>query len=307
MNLADAKTVAGGFHDLTSVTELKYGDQSTEKERLHKVAKEFETLFVNEMLKSARKANEVLAEDNPLNSEEVKTFQGMLDNELALSLGRQGKLGIADMLVRQFGGADKEAVPPSEMTQPIRPLTRQRSVDDGAINNIDAAGRVDIAHLKPEQTQFVKKMAAFAKGAADRLGVPVSHIVAQAVLESGWGQHVPKAQDGGSSYNFFGIKASNWDGDKAVINTQEFKQGLWVTEEAAFRAYGGMREALDDYANFIERPRYQDAINNPDGYFEALQQGGYATDPSYADKARSVLTQVQAVLADNSANQETGA
>lgn len=307
MNLADSKAVVGGFYDLNAVTELKFGDSSTETERLQKVAKEFETLFVNEMLKSARKANEVLADDNPLNSEEVKTFQGMLDNELALTLGRQGKLGVADMLVRQFGGEPKTAVPAEQMVQPLRPLARERSVDSGAINQVAQAGRVDLGGVKPEQTQFVKKMAAFAQGAADRLGVPVSHIVAQAALESGWGKHVPKAEDGGSSYNFFGIKAGGWDGDKAVINTQEYKQGLWVTEQAAFRAYSGMREALNDYASFVERPRYQDAINNPAGYFEALQTAGYATDPSYADKARSVLTQVEKILAVNPGNQETGA
>ena len=300
--LGDTSAIKGDFYDLGSVNSLKYGDHSTEQERLRKVAKEFETLFMNEMLKSARKANEEFGKDNPLNSGDVKTFQGMLDNEMALQMGRKGSLGIAEMLIRQLG-SKTEAAPADDMVQPIRPLATQQTVSAGPVNNVAVkVEKLDLSHLKPEQVQFVKKMSAFAQQAADELGVPVSHIVAQAALESGWGKHVPKAQDGGSSYNFFGIKANGWDGDKAVIDTQEYKQGLWVTEQAAFRAYSGMKDALSDYASFIQKPRYQDALNNPAGYFEALQAGGYATDPNYANKARGVLKTVEAVLAQNSAH-----
>lgn len=299
--------IDGNYYDLGSVTSLKYGGQGTEQERLRKVAKEFETLFMNEMLKSARKANEEFGKDNPLNSGDVKTFQGMLDNEMALQMGRKGSLGIAEMLIRQLG-TKSEANPSTEMVQPIRPLQRERTVDSGTVNNMAAqVQKADISHLKPEQVQFVKKLSAFAKPAADALGVPVSHIVAQAALESGWGKHVPRAQDGGSSFNFFGIKANGWDGEKAVIDTKEFKQGLWVTEQAAFRAYSGMKDAISDYASFIQKPRYQDALNNPAGYFEALQAGGYATDPNYATKARSVLKTVEAVLAQGPANRGSDA
>ena len=307
MKTPDATTFNGAFHDLNQLSELKYGDASTEKDRLEKAAREFETMFVNELFKSARKTQELLAKDNPMHSSEMSTYQGMLDQEMALQMGRQGGMGIADMLVRQF--TDRQDSPePKELRrtpQDFSPLEITKAAPPASMPIMPAA-RVETSvkpvETTPKQENFVNKMAVFAKGAADKLGIPVSHIVAQAALESGWGEHVPASEYGRTSHNYFGIKAQpGWNGEAVVKETQEFKQGLWVTERAAFRAYPGMQQALDDYAQFIQKPRYEAALNNPEGYFEALQDGGYATDPDYAEKARSVLNQVEAILADNTA------
>lgn len=295
-------TVGGSYYDLNQVTELKYGDSSTEQARLKKVAKEFETLFVNELLKTARKAEQALSEDSPFNSEETKTFQGMLDQEFALALGRQGTMGIADMLVRQFSPREQQAIN-GEMIMPERNLSLKAITPQ----QTKAVRGVEISQLDGTKANFVNTVARHARSAAERLGVPVSHIVAQAALESGWGQFVPET-DAGSSHNLFGIKTgSQWQGDRAVKDTQEFKGGRFVTERASFRAYPNLTDALNDYAAFIEKPRYQQALNNPEGYFEALQAGGYATDPNYADKARKVLTQVESLLAVTADSKETDA
>lgn len=291
-------SVSGSFYDLNKVSDLKYGDASTETVRLKQAAKEFETLFVNELLKTARKAEQALSEDSPFNSEETKTFQGMLDQEFALALGRQGTMGIADMLVRQFTQRQDQTVK-GEMIMPERNLAlRAPSVSDA-----QAVQGLDLTQLDSSQAKFVNTVALHAKGAAKELGVPVSHIVAQAALESGWGKHIPD-----SSNNLFGIKTgSSWQGDQTVKETQEFIAGRWITERASFRAYPSLTEGLNDYAQFIQKPRYADAVGNPSGYFEALQEGGYATDPNYAQKARSVLTQVEALLAVTADSKETDA
>lgn len=307
MKAPDTTTFSGAFHDLNQLADLKYDKSGSEKERLSKVAREFETMFVNELFKSARKTQELLAKDNPLHSSEMSTYQGMLDQEMALQMGRQGGMGIADMLVRQF--TDRQDSPePKELRrtpQDFSPLEITKAPPKPAMAIMPAARvdkEIEPVATTPKQENFVNKMAAFARSAADKLGVPVSHIVAQAALESGWGEHVPANEYGRSSHNYFGIKAQpSWAGDAVVKETQEFKQGLWVTERAAFRAYPGMQQALNDYADFIQKPRYEAALNNPDGYFEALQDGGYATDPNYAEKARSVLNQVEAILAGNTA------
>ena len=81
----------------------------------------------------------------------------------------------------------------------------------------------------------------------------------------------------------------------------EFKDGVAKPEKASFRAYGSFSDSLNDYVSFLQdNPRYRQALNkvdDPQQYFEAIQQAGYATDPNYADKIMSVLRgQVSDVL-----------
>ena len=75
--------------------------------------------------------------------------------------------------------------------------------------------------------------------------------------------------------------------------TLEYRQGVAVREQAAFRAYGSPDESLADYVEFIRgNPRYQPALaraDQPEAYLRALQEAGYATDPKYADKILAIL------------------
>ena len=77
------------------------------------------------------------------------------------------------------------------------------------------------------------------------------------------------------------------------MNTIEFEQGLAAPKKAEFRAYNSFDDAMQDYASFVkENPRYKQALQNtgdPKRYFDELQQAGYATDPTYAQKVISVL------------------
>ena len=100
-----------------------------------------------------------------------------------------------------------------------------------------------------------------AEQAARRLGVDARAIVAQAALESGWGQHVMQRENGSSSFNLFGIKASGgWDGNSVIRPTLEFRDGVASREHAKFRAYDSLAQAFDDYASFLGgRARYADA------------------------------------------------
>ncbi len=70
---------------------------------MRKVAQEFESLFLNEMLKSMRKATDVIGQDNPLNTPAAKQYQDMYDQQLAVSLSREGGgIGLANVLMRQM-------------------------------------------------------------------------------------------------------------------------------------------------------------------------------------------------------------
>tara|TARA_R110002126_G_scaffold10245_69_gene46723 strand:- start:1309 stop:2394 length:1086 start_codon:yes stop_codon:yes gene_type:complete len=141
--------------------------------------------------------------------------------------------------------------------------------------------------------EFVRKLLPAAKQAAKALGLDPMAMIAQAALETGWGQRMIKTAKGDNSFNLFGIKAhNNWQGDSAVVDTLEFRGGIAQKEQARFRAYGSPEQSLQDYASFItDNPRYQQALKftaEPAAYFNELQAAGYATDPAYAQKIMAV-------------------
>ncbi|OIN54040.1 flagellar assembly peptidoglycan hydrolase FlgJ [Pseudomonas costantinii] len=93
---------SGSYSDLNRLNQLKVGDKNSEG-NMRKVAQEFESLFLSEMLKSARSATDALGKDNPLNTPAAKQYQEMYDQQLAVSMSREGGgIGLADVLMRQM-------------------------------------------------------------------------------------------------------------------------------------------------------------------------------------------------------------
>ncbi|GAW96278.1 MULTISPECIES: flagellar assembly peptidoglycan hydrolase FlgJ [Colwellia] len=153
-----------------------------------------------------------------------------------------------------------------------------------------------------EPKDFVRALVAPAKKVQQQLGVPFEVIIAQAALETGWGQKIIKDQDGASSNNLFNIKAdSRWSGDKVSKETLEFEQGTMVKKSAQFRMYQSFTDSINDYINFLSTSeRYQDALQNSgnvEHFLQGLQKAGYATDPQYADKILGTLKTVTNLLA----------
>ncbi|SDH96553.1 flagellar protein FlgJ [Pseudomonas delhiensis] len=102
LNSGASASDSQAYTDLNRLSQLKSGDRNSQG-NIRKVAQEFESLFLNEMLKSMRSANEVFAKDNPLNSETAKQYQDMYDHQLSVSLAREGHgIGLADVLVKQM-------------------------------------------------------------------------------------------------------------------------------------------------------------------------------------------------------------
>ncbi len=93
---------SGSYSDLNRLNQLKVGDKNSDG-NMRKVAQEFESLFLGEMLKSMRSATEALGQDNPLNTPAAKQYQEMYDQQLAISMSREGGgIGLADVLMRQM-------------------------------------------------------------------------------------------------------------------------------------------------------------------------------------------------------------
>ncbi|UTW07292.1 flagellar assembly peptidoglycan hydrolase FlgJ [Pseudomonas benzenivorans] len=134
---------SGAFTDLNRLSQFKVGGDS--EQNIRKVAQEFESLFLNEMLKAMRSANEVFSEGNYLNSNEGKTYQDMHDQQLSVTLSNnQNGIGLADVLVRQMskmkGASDRpnpfaqvDAPAPSAPSKPLAKVDSAR--DDMALIN----------------------------------------------------------------------------------------------------------------------------------------------------------------------------
>ena len=164
-----------------------------------------------------------------------------------------------------------------------------------------SAAADSFAALPAHARAFIDRIGAPARAAARASGVPAELIIAQAALETGWGQRRIPAADGRDSHNLFGIKAgAEWNGAVTEVRTHEYIDGKRQVQTARFRVYPSYEQAFTDYARLIARsPRYAAVRSAPDAHAaaRALQQGGYATDPAYADKLGAILDRIGPGLA----------
>lgn len=214
--------------------------------------------------------------------------------ELAL-LHAQSAQQLAQAGVIQPGRRDSSVLSPLlEKLQQQREKAAQQADQQSAVtqqNNVTKASGTPWQVDSP--IAFIKSLLPAARKAAGALGLDPLALIAQAALETGWGKRMIKTASGDNSFNLFGIKASrNWQGDTAVVDTLEYRQGVARKEQAKFRAYTSPEDSFRDYTEFIANSlRYQQAVAaaaEPAAYFSELQAAGYATDPNYAQKIMSV-------------------
>lgn len=304
LNTQNQLEMARNVHDLGSINTMREAIASGDEGVLKEAAQQFEAIFVQMMLKSMRKAQDALADENsPFNSQQVKFYRDMHDQQLANDLASGGGMGLADLIVKQLGQQDDS----------YRPASTIRS--DGDVSSLNAARRAATRELaesaltsnsmgvntatktamfdSPED--FIDTLRPIAESVAQDFGLDPKAMIAQAAVETGWGKYVIHDADGNSSHNLFGIKANNmWQGDQVTVNTLEFVGQIPQQQKATFRQYDSLESAMRDYAEFITtQPRYQQAVDNAGDakeYTQALQEAGYATDPNYADKIMSVYS-----------------
>jgi len=152
---------------------------------------------------------------------------------------------------------------------------------------------------QPLQQAFLASIRPYAEEAGQKLGVSPDLVAAHAALESGWGQR-PLRQGTADSNNLFGVKAgSGWQGAVAAAATTEYEGGVALRKVERFRSYPDQASAFRDYASLLAgNPRYHSALNagsDAQAFAKGLAAGGYATDPSYADKLASVAKRISAL------------
>ncbi len=279
------------YTDFSQFAEMRLGAKQDPNASLKEVARQFESIFINMVMKSMRDAS---FGDPLFDSNQSEMYQEMFDKQIALDMSKGKGLGLADALVMQM----KQYVP--ENKNSVGSVTSiQQPLKDPFILQ-----RENTTFSSPEQ--FVNTIQPYAEVAAEELGVDVNVLIAQAALETGWGKAIGKLPDGSSSYNLFNIKAQRgYDGDKYVKQTIEIDNGVAKTEIAAFRSYNNYQESFDDYVSFIKNnPRYAEALNVSEDsfkYIDSIQRAGYATDPHYAEKIKNVM---KSFTSENEANTE---
>ena len=282
--------------DLSGFSALRQQAQTDSKAALPVVAKQFESIFTQMVLKSMREAN---YGDKLFDSQAGDAWQGLFDQQLSVSLSSKGHgLGIADMLVRQLGGhvagAAGQPVAAGDPGQPAAGSPDNWKKRLGTVVDAVSSASESVSRWVPgDPADFVRQLAPYAKKAAEKLGVSLRAVLAQAALETQWGKHMPTHADGSSSNNLFGIKAgSGWDGGRVNVPTLEFEGGVAVRRHAHFRAYESPQQSFDDYARLIgDNPRYAAALGKGDdvlGFARGLISGSYATDPAYASKIAAI-------------------
>jgi len=264
---------AGLAGDAQSLAALRGRAASDPKAAVREVAKQFEALFMQELVKSMRAAT---LSSGMLENEGSQLGTEMLDQQFATQLtGLRGGLSeaIQRQLERQIG-----MTPGPTATAAPQPLSFERPT------RIPDRGAAD----------FVQQHTRAAQAAEAASGIPAAFMIGQAAHESGWGRREIRHADGSPSYNLFGIKAgADWKGPVAESVTTEVVDGRAVKTVARFRAYASHAESFADYARLMkDSPRYQQVLapgQDAAGFAAGLQRAGYATDPAYAEKLTRVI------------------
>ena len=301
--------------DPNTLSGLRRLTKENSPEAAREAAKQFEALFLQQVLKAMRDAS---PKNSMFDSEESRMYQSMLDQQMSLQLAtRGGGVGLARVIERQLS-ATRETVTPPEGGVPLEvsigrgfdaaasPRSTAASASGPAVPAAKTAAALPAfapTSVAPANLPnmpagagpraFVDKVWPQAVEASRVTGIPARFLVAQAALETGWGKHELKNADGSPSHNLFNIKAGRrWSGETVSTTTTEYSNGVAGREHARFRAYGSYAESFQDYARLIrDNPRYAGVAGQVDAvaFARGLQSAGYATDPLYADKLARII------------------
>ncbi len=270
--------------DARALAALRNGAARDPKAAIKETAKQFETLFMQQLLKGMREAQSAMS-SGMLTNQGTQLGNDMLDAEYAKKISG-APCGLADVIARQLERQMGNVVSPAAAESGAKPVGAASGSGHSAVP------------ASQRQIDFVQRHTEAARAAEAQTGIPASFMVAQAAHESGWGRHEIKNADGSTSFNVFGIKAGpGWSGRVAEVTTTEVIDGTARKVTAKFRAYDSYEAAFNDYARLMkDSPRYSRVVADAStgatgaaGFAQGLQRAGYATDPAYADKLTRVI------------------
>ena len=301
--------------DARSLNALKFEAGQNNPEAVRETAKQLESLFMREMIKSMREAT---MKSGLLDGAQGDLGADLLDQQLSVTMSGQPG-GLADAIARQLSQAMGRTDATDEDDASALPSTLSLAGRQGGfaryggfVPNAGSAASAGVGATSTVQTyaasapspqglnEFVRSHAHAAERVAQASGIPAAFMIGQAGHETGWGKSEIRNADGSNSFNLFGIKAGKgWTGKVAEITTTEYVNGTPRKVVAKFRAYDSFEESFRDYAQLItSSPRYEKARTQTGSalaYASELQKAGYATDPQYANKLHRAIQSTQRV------------
>lgn len=304
--------------DVQAVNGLRVEAKKTGEAGLEAAARQFEALFLNMLMKSMRDAT---PKDDLIESEQSRLYLSMLDQQFSQTMAARG-IGLAEIMVRQLRHgaspvpAEKAQVPQNHKNYNWDQLTPRPPSGTGKHSDLpnypeqtgrSGAGQSESSAFQQEGlrvsgvpahvSEFKARVGAYAQEVSQATGIPAQFMLGQAALESGWGKRELRAADGTPSHNLFGIKAgAGWKGPVVEAVTTEYINGIAHKTVEKFRAYPSYAEAFRDYAHLLSsNPRYTEVLRqavqrlDAEGFAQALQRAGYATDPAYGDKLGRII------------------
>ena len=156
-----------------------------------------------------------------------------------------------------------------------------------------------------DKETFIQKVAEKVKKYAPLYGICVhSPIIAQAIIESGWG----KSGLASKYHNYFGLKCgSSWKGGSVNMATkEEYKPGVVTNIRDNFRTYEDFDDGIRGYFEFINTSRYANlkGVKSPDEYMKRIKADGYATSSKYVDNVMKVIRDNKLTRFDNEAGED---
>ncbi|MCL5499706.1 flagellar protein FlgJ [Phytobacter palmae] len=301
--LTDSRLMASAAWDAQSLNDLKTKAGQDPQANLRPVARQVEGMFVQMMLKSMREA---LPKDGIFSSDSTRMYTSLYDQQIAQQMTAGKGLGLADMMVQQMSGGQAPVPPGDQMQQVPMKFDREtintyqsQAITQMVRKALPKAPESSDEPLSGDSKDFLAQLSLPARLASQQSGVPHHLILAQAALESGWGQRQITRENGAPSFNIFGVKAtSSWKGPTTEITTTEYENGEAKKVKARFRVYSSYLEALSDYVSMLSRnPRYAAVTTaaTPEQGAQALQNAGYATDPKYAQKLTTMIQQLKSM------------
>lgn len=139
-------------------------------------------------------------------------------------------------------------------------------------------------------SEFIEKIADYVIKYADDYGIKIhSPIIAQAILESGWG----KSTLASKYHNYFGLKCGGaWKGKSVNMQTsEEYEVGVHTQIRDNFRVFDSMEDGVKGYFDFINYSRYANlkGVTDWEKYIELIKADGYATSSQYVNSLKRVV------------------
>ena len=268
--LAGQRRLAADAGSLNQLNALAGKDS---KAAVKETARQFEALFMQELLKSMRSAS---VKSGLVDNEQSDLGTQLLDQQWAQQMtGQPG--GLSDLIEKQLS---RQVAPnPGQAAAPVTGRLSGRSIQ--GLSTVEAVGG------KGRQADFVARNLEAAQQVERESGIPASYMIGQAGLETGWGRSPIRNADGSNANNLFGVKAGpGWKGRVAEVTTTEYVDGVAHKVKQKFRAYDSPADSFRDYARLIStNPRYAKVMENlhtPEAFAASMKKAGYATAPQYA-------------------------